>query len=541
MPKLENTSNSHFGAWKAKALLYFEQHGLKEIVTHPCRRSLQRAIKKAGKTRDFQFVLQKWLTQHEKAFALIRAATQNAIGMKYYRDLENEAINEENEASDVFDKATTTDPDADLPINDPDSWVWIDNFRYSNAHFLWTHLLTEYQQYSGFDQMRLLTQWYNIPKYKEGEDPIRLLHLFQNRIHEMELADIIMPDNVHWAIWLLAIPDSMKSLQNQLGMQKKGSYMEVYEALKAHYSRTSCTQTNNDTNKKNKKRDNDESDEQLKTVQEKPNPKDKRYKPYSKHRRYPKNQDNKVPNRKCDYCDRTNHETKNCWELQKHKKEAAEAATKPGMTVFSFIEIENNEEQSQELACSASDSHTNAVFLFDSGATTHLTGSKNLLVDIKTVPEVSISTAVRGAHAVVRERGKVILNENYALGDVAYMSNASNNLISEGRLCDADCSIIKTKEYLLVKDKNGNTILRGVRVNRLWVHYLGGQKSSPRSTSNIIANRRRQSNPPPGGKDPKVPRIDNLSFNSSSSSSSSSSLSSASETSPRNKSRKDSN
>jgi hypothetical protein len=328
--------------------------------------------------------------------------------------------------------------------------------------------------------------------------------------------------------------------------------MDVYEALKAYHNRTSILPTEKENNdKKNKKRNNDESEEQLKTAQEKPNLKNKRFKPHSKQRQHPKDQNNKFPNRKCDYCDRTNHETKNCWELQKHKKEAAEAATKPGMTVFSFIELEIDEEQQQELACSASDSHSNAVFLFDSGATTHLTGSKNLLIDIKTVPEVSISTAVRGAHAVVRERGKVILNENYALGDVAYMANASNNLISEGRLCDADYSITKTKEYLLVKDKNGSTVLRGVRVNRLWVYYLGGQKPSPRPINTIISNRRRQSNGPPGGKDPKVPRTNNLSSNSSSSTSSSSSSSStsgtslgsssSSQTSLRNISKKDSN
>src|SRR4051794_24505058 len=29
MPKLESTSNTHFNAWKAKALLYFDQYGLR--------------------------------------------------------------------------------------------------------------------------------------------------------------------------------------------------------------------------------------------------------------------------------------------------------------------------------------------------------------------------------------------------------------------------------------------------------------------------------------------------------------------------------
>src|SRR5690348_5933689 len=140
----------------------------------------------------------------------------------------------------------------------------------------------------------------------------------------------------------------------------------------------------------------------------------------------------------------------------------------------------------------ASEGSNNTVFLFDSGATSHLTGTKGLLTEIKKVPEVSVSTAIQGARAVVRERGKVVLNDRYVLADVAYMSNASTNLISEGRLCDAGYSIFKNKDYLLVRNDKHVTIMRGTRVNRLWVFYTGDKGPETKPINTIIPNRRRQ-------------------------------------------------
>ena len=113
--------------------------------------------------------------------------------------------------------------------------------------------------------------------------------------------------------------------------------------------------------------------------------------------------------------------------------------------VFSFIEQDPEKESSFELACPLTEEVKDCIFLFDSGATTHLTGDKSLLIDPKPVPEIQVSTAIKGHHAVIRERGNVALSDKHLLQDVAYISTASNNLISEGRLCDADYSITKTK------------------------------------------------------------------------------------------------
>lgn len=147
----------------------------------------------------------------------------------------------------------------------------------------------------------------------------------------------------------------------------------------------------------------------------------------------------------------------------------------------------------------------NPLGIFDSAATTHMVNDKKLLENVKQVPEVAVTTAVQGAKGVIRERGELILNEKYALSDVAYMQNASANLISEGRLLDGEAGkqreIIKSAEYLILRNTTTKeVILRGARCNRLWICSLGGKlkKTFPQRPRNTLLSqnkRRRQTSP----------------------------------------------
>lgn len=539
MPKLASTSNTHFNTWKAKALLYFDSHGLRNTVKHSCKRSLSLAVQLAGKNRDFTSTLTKWMGLHEKAYALIRAATQEAVGLQLYRNLESTAAEEMADTADLIGEATAIDETSsedELPSlqpSDANRWGWMDRFQYMNANYLWDSLCKAYERYSGHDKMRLFTQYTSLPKYKEGEDPIRLLHLFQERVYQMELAGLVMPPDIHWALWLNAIPDSLKNLQTQLGTQNEGAYMEVFEALKANYNRTLGAQTINPSgNKKGKKDQEEDSAEQLYPFHDQRGPRGPRGDNKRRQPQQPQQQKNKRQGVHCVFCDRTNHTVDTCYELKRHKAGAAQAAaagsTTQAHTYLPFIEDDPDDNGIQTEAVCVASEHTKyayTVFLFDSGATSHLTGTKSLLTDIKAVPEVSVTTAIRGSRAVVRERGKVKLNDRQSLTDVAYMASASTNLISEGRLCDANNTITKTKEYLLVKDIKGVTILRGVRVNRLWVYYTGDKGPSPRPINTVILNKRQAddaSDVPPGGKDPKATKRSSSESSPSSSSSSSS-------------------
>ena len=132
MPKLESTSNTHFNAWKAKALLYFDQYGLRNTVKYEPEQSLLVAIQLAGKGRDFASTFQKWMGLHEKAYALIRAATQRAVGMQLFRELETVAADEETEPLHILTQATTVRPSGsgrDTSVTNPANWEWINNLN----------------------------------------------------------------------------------------------------------------------------------------------------------------------------------------------------------------------------------------------------------------------------------------------------------------------------------------------------------------------------------------------------------------------------
>jgi len=233
MPKLESTSNTHFSAWKEKTMNYMDQHGLREVITSDGRDSLTSMIQLFGENRKFSTILPRWFERQQRVFALIRAAVENAIGLQLFRDLEHEANSEGTMIHHLISKALSPESGE---ADDPTNWDWMDEFRFMNPKHLWSILIQKYETYTGSDKMRMIRNYFNIPKYKEGEDPIQSLKLFHNRVNELTLAGISMHEDVHWAIWLDLIPESMKHFRTTLASKTSGTYLEVYEAIKNQHN-----------------------------------------------------------------------------------------------------------------------------------------------------------------------------------------------------------------------------------------------------------------------------------------------------------------
>ena len=121
-------------------------------------------------------------------------------------------------------------------------------------------------------------------------------------------------------------------------------------------------------------------------------------------------------------------------------------------------------------------------FVFDSGSTIHVFSTKSMMFNVRQVPPMILSTAIRGKTVVISERGEVKLNDQWTLKDVAYVPNAHANLISESRLTDAGFCIYKDKEFIRVSktgaDGIDKTLLLGYRVGKLWAYPIGGSTAA---------------------------------------------------------------
>ena len=135
-------------------------------------------------------------------------------------------------------------------------------------------------------------------------------------------------------------------------------------------------------------------------------------------------------------------------------------------------------QSADELVAIGKDSTSNSNpihFLFDSGATTHVTPVKHILNDINNSPIMTMSTAISGQRSIINKRGKVRLNDKWTLRDVAYVPQATSSLISEGRLCDAGYDIFKNKDFIHVR-KDGKSITwspskSSLGLYRKWYHF----------------------------------------------------------------------
>jgi gag-polypeptide of LTR copia-type len=476
MPKLAGLTAAEYNTWKVKAQAYFQANGLAEVVTLAPIESLQQALLIDAGQRTPQTIRAMWTRLHLKAYGAIRAAVEEVVGTAFFDTIELE-------------------PKPDIYSAPVDSTHWISSYKHGNANYLWTKLSKKLQQFTPHDLARLVGDYMSL-KYTIGTDPIKFRKKFDSTIRELTLAGLVLPDKLHMAMWYRALPNELDSLKQTLSANPKLTHDNIYDALVARYASTSKT-----TNKTTPKADDGTESAMGAFTDSNKNddgrpPPGKQWWKYNKHN----NNNNQSDRPWCNYHQSHGHRQDDCPTLKQMKETAKSQATGTNTEQFSgcFVELDdkglanylnilNPDPPSEEKAMSAVERKNAAppIFVFDSGATTHVVNNRNCLSDIKKTTEVDMATAIKGQKSTIRERGSVRLNDNWTLKDVAYVPNASSNLISEGRLCDAQFAIYKDSDFLRVTVKNTNrTVLEGIRVNRLWVlPTTSGSTSTPLPTA----------------------------------------------------------
>ena len=140
---------------------------------------------------------------------------------------------------------------------------------------------------------------------------------------------------------------------------------------------------------------------------------------------------------------------------------------------------------------------TNFTALFDSAATTHVVNNLTLLHDVVDSPESGLTSIVKGHGAVIRKRGNLWLNKEkgWLLRNVAYIPNATVNLISIGITCDASFAVVFVKERAIVRIRNedgilGATVIEAERIGRLWVFSRENLKLGQKVGTGLAKSRR---------------------------------------------------
>src|SRR3954463_7367962 len=108
---------------------------------------------------------------------------------------------------------------------------------------------------------------------------------------------------------------------------------------------------------------------------------------------------------------------------------------------------------------------------FDSGCSRHMTGLKNLLVDIKS-HSTSYVTFGDGAKGEIKGVGKLDCSGVPNLEDVLLVKDLNANLISISQLCDQGYQVNFTKDECVVTNEEKEVVMRGVRSKNncfLWV------------------------------------------------------------------------
>ena len=109
--------------------------------------------------------------------------------------------------------------------------------------------------------------------------------------------------------------------------------------------------------------------------------------------------------------------------------------------------------------------HTQHTAIADTGASDHYFTSAAPILHINpSAPRTTIRTAtgeLQLSTATAQLGIPAIPTQNARTGHI--MPGFTHNLLSLGKLCDADCTAYLNKHHLLVRDKDGNAILHGVR------------------------------------------------------------------------------
>jgi hypothetical protein len=425
MPKLMGHSAYHYNDWKLKATNYFRTNGLAEIATMEPLASLNYAVAMDGNARPKAQIKSLWIRLNSKVYGVIRSAVETIIGTSFFEEVESDP--------------TALNP---LQVFTEDERKLDTDFKSGCAYYLWDNIRKKLEDFTPHDLSRLVEKYMNL-KYNPRSSPIECRNQFDESVRELKLAGITLPDKLHLAIWYKAIPPELDSLRQALGAKSNLQWKDIYESISNQYSSKKST------------RNSERSEEKAHAAQEAELKKknDLRNKRDSEKNK-PK-AENKFKKR-CSFCNGRYHDISEC-HFYREKQEVASTRASGNKKNKKISDSETDDEhaavfiedevaatfQAQsaaELAAFGKDS--NGVsdpihFLFDSGATTHVTPVKHILEDINNFPIMTMSTAISGQRSIINKRGKVRLNDKWTLREVAYVPQATSSLISEGRLCDA--------------------------------------------------------------------------------------------------------
>lgn len=461
MPILAGSSPVQFSDWMAKALSYFQNHGVLDLVKLPTKETLLRFLTFCGVNVSPIIAIQTWMTIQNKIIGGIKAAVEPAIGLEIF-----EVIEKEQEKVGILEIAKISGS----------NMAWLDSFKEGNLNYAWERLKIKQLVYTEFEHTRIFEKILAL-KWDGKSHPSVFKRQFNNLIKELTQAGSTFPEKIKVSIWVRALPDSLSSMRQMLGAKSDCTVEDIYQAmLTAH--------TSLNKGSKNPK------DQSLFT----PDTKDKTQKK------------SKII---CFKCGKKGHKANECRnpkisentqseDEDEKGKGKARSKVKPKVRSFCFADcdiinqfsisdiampngINNNDGEEEE------ETHH---FILDSGATSHVAISRRMFSEIKSVPESLMSTAIKGNSCAIRERGTVYLNDKWKLTDVAYVKNGAANLISEGRIVDAGYGILKGPAFASVLDGANKTVIKFRRVNKLWIYTKGGDNLSYTKPINTLISRR---------------------------------------------------
>src|SRR3954462_8099397 len=171
---------------------------------------------------------------------------------------------------------------------------------------------------------------------------------------------------------------------------------------------------------------------------------------------------------RCHYCGRFGHIKPFCFRLYGYPDQA------PSYKPKQIMPIQKQHWKPKSMALIAHTSlrvSAKEDWYFDSGCSRHMTGLKNLLVDIKS-HSTSYVTFGDGAKGEIKGVGKLDCSGVPNLEDVLLVKDLNANLISISQLCDQGYQVNFTKDECVVTNEEKEVVMRGVRSKNncfLWV------------------------------------------------------------------------
>ncbi|XP_010495818.1 PREDICTED: uncharacterized protein LOC104772963 [Camelina sativa] len=117
--------------------------------------------------------------------------------------------------------------------------------------------------------------------------------------------------------------------------------------------------------------------------------------------------------------------------------------------------------------------HSCVKFLLDFGASHHMTGDDDLLVDTHDIPR-SIVVLPNGKHTYATKEGTMILGDHVTLNRVLYVPDLSCTLISLARLCrELSCYTLFTDTLCVIQDRTSKMLIGAGEERDGVYHFLG--------------------------------------------------------------------